>query len=125
MRSGAAARGAEAHHARAIERRGVGGREVFGDEDAVRRILGLLERGAGENREHAQADIAQVVRALREQLIAQPASRSAWVVTAFFQAKAALLPLAIADSAISSRSGSVSSSSCAAKIAALAGSRLA
>ena len=43
----------------------------------------------------------------------------------FFHANAALLPLAIADSTISSRSGSVRSSSCAAKIAAFAASRLA
>ena len=33
---------------------------------------GWLIVGAGENRQHAQADVAQVVRALGEQLIAQP-----------------------------------------------------
>jgi hypothetical protein len=45
-------------------------------------------------------------------------------VTAFFQAKAALFPLAMADCAISRRSGSAISSSWAAKIAARAGSAL-
>ena len=54
-----------------------------------------------------------------------PASLSAWVENAPFHANAALLPFSIADSAISSRSGSASSSSCAAKIAAFAVSRLA
>ena len=48
--------------------------------------------------------------------------RSAWVVKAFRQAKAALLPLAMQLSAISTRSGSSSNSWWAAKIAALAGS---
>ena len=44
--------------------------------------------------------------------------------TALFQAKAALLPLAIAEVAISMRSGSSSNSECAAKLAAFVGSEL-
>ena len=87
---------------------------------------GCADVGAGEQREHAQADVAHVVGALREQLVAQ---RGEPVRVRrrprFFHAKAALLPLAMPDSAISSRSGSSSSSSCAAKIAAFAGSALA
>ena len=39
VRRRAAARSAKADHARAIERGGVGGREILGDEDRVRRVL--------------------------------------------------------------------------------------
>src|SRR5947209_3315142 len=35
LRGGPAARGAKAHHARTIERRGIRRREVFGDEDGI------------------------------------------------------------------------------------------
>jgi Nuclease subunit of the excinuclease complex len=58
-------------YARAIERGRVGGREIFGDENCVGRIIGRLCFLAGKNPEHAQTDIAQIVCALREQRITQ------------------------------------------------------
>ena len=71
VRGRAAAHGGKTHDPPALHRGGVRGREILGDENGVGRIGGSFPLDAGEEFEHAHADVAQVVGALREQLIAQ------------------------------------------------------
>ena len=93
VRSGAAARRAKAHHARAIERCGIGWREILRDEHACsadtrasRRLLPV--RSDSTRMPTSRRSFARWASSW----LRRPASRSAWVATAFFHANAALFP---------------------------------
>ncbi len=68
---GAAGRRAEAEHLAAIERSGVGRREFLGDQDRVGGHVDLRLLHAGEQRQHAAADIADVARAFAQQRVVE------------------------------------------------------
>jgi hypothetical protein len=72
MGCGLAPRCAESCDTRAIKRRSVGWGEIFRDEHCVWGILRLPNFGSGEYRQYAQPDIAHVIRALCEELVAHP-----------------------------------------------------
>ena len=71
MRRGAAGGSAEAEDAGAIQRRGIGRREVLGHDDRLRRDLGRCAIATHEQMEHAPAHVAQIGGAAREQLGAE------------------------------------------------------
>ncbi len=71
MRSSAAAHGGETNHCPAFHRGRIGRCEIFGNQNRILRILRRHSRDASEQSEHAQADIAHIVGALREQFVAK------------------------------------------------------
>ena len=71
VRSCAAADRREADDRAAFHRRGVGRREILGDEDRTLRILWRHAGHAGEQFEHAAADVANIVGTLGEEFVAQ------------------------------------------------------
>ena len=72
--------GAEAHHLRPVQRGGVRGGEVLGDEDRPRGDVRLLPALPGHLLQDALADVATSVARWARSSFVRPASRSAYVV---------------------------------------------
>ena len=77
---------------------------ILGDKNRIGRVGRRFPFDSGEVPARARPRRRSLAR-WASSWLRRLASRSAWVLTAFFQAKAALLPLAIAEVAISIRSG--------------------
>ena len=81
------------HHLAALHRGGVRWCQILGDENGIGRVGGRFPFDSGEKFQHALADIAQIVGALGEQLVAQTGEPVSVGLNGVFPGEGSTLPL--------------------------------